>query len=158
MDVAVSEYAKAAYHRKQAIDEFLTSLSAEQRAAILRREIVAEDNYTALKILPDLKTEDLKSVFPALVGLLMPYNGLTYAALELIRLLPFEWVMNEMESAVLQQYATNKHSEEGDKGTAYMILINDTKAQGRHDDALKLARRAAASTDKDIRETGMEFL
>jgi len=154
--VAVQEHGAAAYRRKQAMDAFLFSMSAEQRAAILTREIVAGDRHTALQALFVLETEDLKLLFPALVGLTMPYNSGTYAALELIQSLPFQWVMSELESTVLEQYATNQYSEEGDKGTAYMILLNDTETRD-HEKALELALWAVTSSDEEIREAGMEF-
>ena len=154
--VAVQEHGAAAYRLKQATDEFLSSVSAEQRNAILTREIVTGDCHTALKTLFALETEDLKLLFPALVGLLMPYDSGTYAALKLIRSLPFQWVMSELESTVLKQYATNQYSEEGDKGTAYMILLNDTETRD-HEKALELALWAVTSINAEIREAGMEF-
>lgn len=155
---AVQENGASEYRLLQSKKAFFSDLiNPDERIAILTRELLTGDRHIALTVLGYLDTDMLKLMLPPLVRLTLSYNSSTEYVLELLHTLPRPWLIGELEHTVKEAYANNEYSEPGDKYTSYVLILRSLVSQDR-ENALLLAKKAAASSDEEIREAGLEFL
>lgn len=137
---------------RAAFEEALRDFMAEgvDRVPILREALERGERAVAVHVSGQLPASELQELFGQLVILASWVNGALFAARDLIRRLPREWVLAHIQSAAepLLAEADEEH---------YRRLIELYAELDRHL-ADSLARRAAASTNGDVREVGEEFL
>lgn len=120
------------------------------RIAILRHELRSRNRATALFLLARLPTTELQELFDELVYLASFSHGAVQVVRNAIRSLPRAWVLDRIESAA-EPILTRGSDDE------YRRLL-ELYTQLDHHAAEKLARRAIAHHDSDIREAGEDFL
>ncbi len=132
--------------------EFLSE--GVDRVTLIRSALKEQDKYTAIYMLPYLNVEDLKHLFNELIFLASYAHGAIQTIRDVILSLPREWV-----SAYIEETAEPLLQDEDDINSddTYRRLL-ELYSQIDQNLALKLARRAAAHSDPDTRETGEEFL
>jgi hypothetical protein len=104
----------------------------------------------ALRMIPYLKEDERKELFEELVFLASWANGAVQCARDAIRSLPRDWVLARIEEAAEPLLAAGTDDEYRRFLELYELLDRAL--------TLRLARRAAASEDLDIREAGEDFL
>jgi hypothetical protein len=128
---------------------FLTE--AANRAAVLRDALRGPDRGTALFVAPCLKIEELKELFGPLVFLASFSHGSIGAVRDLIRSLPREWVLERIEQEAEPLLREGTYDE-------YRRFLELYEELGAPDLVRRLALRAAAHADPDVREAGEDYL
>jgi hypothetical protein len=141
------------------VDELLgqeTSNAAQQdffqpevdRVAMLKEALLAPGRHrtTAIKLLRKLPLDEQQQVFPELIQAARSAHGPIGAVRELIRALPREWVLAHIDTLV----EPILRGEEYDDYWMFLELYEGLDPER----AMKLARRAIAHPDPDIREVG----
>lgn len=139
-----------ASHRALAsvLQEFLAG--GTQRVPVLREALRGGDRNTALYLAPSLPAPDRMELFPEWVFLASWGHGAIQVARDLIRSLPRDWVLARIEGEA-EPFLRDGGDEEYRRFLELYELLD-------RDLALRLARRAAAHADPDVREAGEEFL
>ena len=104
---------------------------------------------SALGIAGFLTEDERKELFPDLLALASYCHGLTITARDLVLSLPKEWLLAHIEEAAepLLHYGYEEY-----RGLTEVYIRLD------RDLAYKLAHRAAADSDEDIKEAGEDLL
>ncbi len=134
---------------RRAIDVFLTCAKEERINAI-------EENYQAnrplvvLLLLEFVSVEDLQGLLPFLLSQAESIHGYLWAFRSIILRIPRPWLIHHIEEA------TEPFLSSGDDGTyrRFLELYLDIDASLIR----RLAERALASSNKDTREAGADFL
>jgi hypothetical protein len=116
-----------------------------------RRNFPPTDRFTALSMLPHLTPPELLALFPDLVFLASWGHGAIGRVRDTIGSLPRGWVLEHIEDEA------ERWLREGtdDEFRRFLELYDDLDAPQL---TRRLARRAAAHADPDIRDAGEEFL
>jgi len=142
----------------RARQDFLSEqVSVDERVSVLRHEIIEGDRFTALKFLGHLSLEERKQLFPTLVWLTFSHHSDTPIALKLILSLPPSWIIDHLEDTIKHEYDEDKHAQLGDKYTAYITVMDIFKEQD-YEVTVSLAKKAAESSDTEIKQASTEFL
>ena len=123
---------------------------AKNRAAMVREGLLGRDRHTALLVARCLTVEEKKELFPALVFLASFGHGSIQAVRDLILSLPRDWVIERIEREVEPLLQKGDYEEYRRFLELYELLDADMTQ--------RLARRAAANPDPDIREAGEDYL
>jgi hypothetical protein len=137
---------------RAAFEEATRNFMAEgvQRVAIIRQALDGSERSVAVRVAEYLPTNELQELLGELLTLASWVNSEIKAARDLVKALPRRWVLahiNEAAEPVLQRADEEQYRR-------FLELYSELD----RDRAAQLARRAAASTDPDIREVGEEFL
>jgi hypothetical protein len=125
-------------------------LDASDRVSLLRKAIHGPDKILALMLMPILKQEELMSLFSDLVYFAsFTHGSLTYVR-NVIKSLPRKWVVENIEE-VADSYLTNNDYEPYRRLLELFFEIDENITQ-------RLANKASASTNFDIREAGEDFI
>jgi hypothetical protein len=127
-------------------------LTAEvDRVALIRQGLYADRvaQATALQMLEAMPVPERVQLFAELIDLSLAH-GLAATVRKIIRSLPRDWVLAHIEPAAEPYLREGTDDEYRRFLELYSELDRDLTA--------KLARRAAAHTDPDIKEAGAEFL
>jgi hypothetical protein len=108
------------------------------------------DRATALQVFPYLSVTERLQLFPDLVFLASSAHGSIQAVRHQILSLPRDWVTTTIEQEAESLLREGTYDEYRRFLELYELLDRDL--------TLKLARRAAAHEDPDIREAGEEYL
>jgi hypothetical protein len=120
------------------------------RVPEVQKAIRGTDRMTALTVLPYLSLTERKCLFPELVFLASWAHGAVQVARDMILSLPRDWVLANIEREAEPHLQDGTYDEYRRFLELYQLLDRDL--------TIKLARRAAAHADPDIREAGEEFL
>lgn len=136
-------------------DDFAESLNRflandVDRVTVLKQALRGKDRATAVYVLPRLPVSELQELFDELVFLTSFSHGAVQVVRDVILSLPREWVLNRIEDVAEPLLANGTYDE-------YRRLL-ELYMEMDHHRAKKLALRAAASGDSDIREAGEDFL
>ncbi|WP_169238278.1 hypothetical protein [Candidatus Roseilinea sp. NK_OTU-006] len=136
-------------------DDFAESISRFlandiDRVAVMKQALRGKDRATAVYVLPRLPVSELQELFEELVFLASFSHGAVQAVRNVILSLPREWILDRIEDAAEPLLVNGTYDE-------YRRLLELYMDMDRHR-AKKLALRAAASHDNDIKETGEDFL
>jgi hypothetical protein len=145
---AFAAEAAARLQFERAKSEFLAGSDRAVRA--LREQLTGPDWRMALGIAARMPTQVLSELLPELVRLASWGHGAVGAVREMILSLPRGAVRDQIEGLAEPLLETGTYDEYRRFLELYRLL--DRRLM------LKLARRAAAHTDPDIREAGEEFL
>ncbi|HEX7375697.1 MAG TPA: hypothetical protein VF278_01230 [Pirellulales bacterium] len=104
----------------------------------------------AVALIQQMSGEEQKQLFPELMQLARAAHGPVAAVRKIITDLPREWVLPRIDAEV----ETILHDQQYDDYWMLLELLDELD----HSRAAKLARRAAANADPDIRELGTERL
>jgi hypothetical protein len=121
-----------------------------ERLTVVRKALTGPERNTALWVARSLTPDELKQLLPELVHLARSVHGPFEAVWNLILSLPREWVLAHIDAeldAILQ------HEEEDDYWMFLQLAERLDPAL-----ALRLAKRASAHSDCDIRELGEEYV
>ena len=140
-------------------------LEAEQERLRLRRELFTNcsslvelvraglhaptQRISALGIARFLEEDERKELFPDLLALASYFHGGMGYARDLVLSLPKEWLLANIEEAAEPLFG---YGYEEYRGLAEVYIQLD------RDLAYKLAHRAAADSDEDIKEAGQDLL
>ena len=121
-----------------------------EKIDVLRKALRGNDRALAIQVVPSLSVDEKQSLFAEWVNLARGAHSPFMIAWRIIESLPREWVLQHIETeadAILQ----------AEEETDYWMFL---QLYARLDDSLmrKLARRAAAHADADIRELGQDYL
>ncbi|AGP33611.1 hypothetical protein [Sorangium cellulosum] len=108
------------------------------------------DRALAVDVFRCLSEEDQKKLFPDLLALSCYAHGLSGEAIQLLMLLPRDWVTQNIEAHAENILRDATYEE-------YRMLIQ-VYAQLSPALARKLAERAVQSNDDDIKEAGEDYL
>jgi hypothetical protein len=127
---------------------FLTQ--AKNRAAVVRDALRSRDQYTALGVVKSLNDDEKKELFGTLVFLASSGHGTIDFVRDLILSMPRDWVLYniEREAEPLLQEGTY---DEYRRFLELYELLDPCMTR-------RLARRAVAHADPDIREAGEDYL
>jgi hypothetical protein len=120
------------------------------RVAVLRNALRGRDRSTALMVATSLKPDELQELIGPLMFLASFSHGSIGAVRELICSLPRTWLLNNIE----REAEPYLHDGTYDEYRRFLELYELLDASMMH----RLARRAAAQSDPDIREAGEDFL
>lgn len=121
------------------------------RVSLVREALhLGRDKLTACHVLRQMKPRELEALFDVLVEWASTGHAMVHVFREAIVSLPRDWVLERIEGAAEPYLRTGTYDEYRRFLELYREL--DDKL------ALKLARRAAAHPDEDIREAGEDFL
>src|SRR5262245_48350636 len=120
------------------------------RVGVLRAALRGPDRMTGILIAPCLKEEERKELFPEWVNLARAAHGPVAAVRQIIASLPHDWVLAHIEPEVEKILVNEEYDD-------YWLFL-ELYEQLDTDLTLKLARRAAAHLDPDIREMGEDYL
>lgn len=120
------------------------------RAALIRSAIGTNDRVVAIEVAYYLNEDEHKKLFDVWVGGASTANSFVHIFRKFILSLPHDWVMERIETAV-EQYLTNGEMDEYRRFLELYLLLDI-------DLTFKLAERAAAHTDLEVREAGYDFL
>jgi len=142
-------------HRSGNDDDFAESINRflandVDRVAVLKQALRSKDRTTAVYVLPRLPLPELQELFDELIFLTSFSHGAVQVVRDVILSLPREWVLDRIEDAAEPLLVNGTYDE-------YRRFLELYMEIDRHR-AKKLALRAAASRDRDIRETGEDFL
>lgn len=104
----------------------------------------------AIALLHEMNTAEQQQLFPELVQLARAAHGPVAAVRKIIASLPREWVLARID-AELDRILNEQQYDD------YWMFI-ELLAELDRERAVKLARRAAAADDPDIRELGSDML
>jgi hypothetical protein len=131
------------------INEFI-KLESSDRVSLFQKAFHNSDRNLGLMLLKYLDQEELISLFSDLIYLSsFAHGGLVYMR-DVIKTLPKEWVVDNIEE-VAEKYLLN-----GDYET-YRCLLG-LFFEVDKGITLRLAMKAASSTDINVREAGEDFL
>lgn len=108
------------------------------------------DRMTALTIVERLPISERQQLFDTLVFLASFSSGLVQCVRDIILSLPRDWVLARIEQAAEPLLSDGTYDEYRRFLELYELLDRGL--------TLKLARRAAAQSDPDIREAGQDYL
>lgn len=128
--------------------EFLSE--GVDRVGLIRHALRSEDKMTAIYLLAHLETSELAQLFNDLVFQASFSHGAIQLVRKTILSLPRDWVMANIEEAAEPLLQGGTYDE-------YRRLL-ELYVELDHDLALKLARRALAQADENIREAGEDFM
>jgi hypothetical protein len=120
------------------------------RVGLIRRAFAGKDRFTSIYMLELLNEKELEQVFPELVFLAGTAHAALHAVRAAIRSLPRDWLLANLEEAAepfLRQGTDDEYRR-------YLELYDELD----RDLTARLARRAAAHPDADIREAGQDYL
>lgn len=117
---------------------------------IIRRALHGHDRLTALYILNRLPQEDIRELFEDLVWLVSFSHGSIQRVRDAILSLPHAWVVEHVERAAEPLLTTGTYDEYRRFLELYILLDREL--------TIRLARRAAAHADPDVKEAGEEYL
>jgi hypothetical protein len=120
------------------------------RVEVMRTALRGRDRLTALEVAPYLKASERIRLFPEWVFLASFAHGAIQVPRDMILSLPREWVLANIEAEAEPLLQDGTYDEYRRLLELYELLDRDL--------TLKLARRAAAHADPDVREAGEEFL
>jgi hypothetical protein len=121
------------------------------RVALVRRALRdGKGKFAAIQVLRSLKTQELQSLFDDLVEWSSTGHGTVHVFREAILSLPRQWVLSRIEGVAEPLLRDGTYDEYRRFLELFIELDRDL--------ALRLARRAAAHPDADIREAGSDFL
>lgn len=120
------------------------------RVDILRTALRGNDKFTAISVASYLSKNELLQLFPELLHLASFSHGAIESVRALIRSLPLEWVLANLEEAAEPLLINGSYDE-------YRRLL-ELYGEIDRDLALKLARRALQNSDYDIKEVGEDFM
>lgn len=143
------------------VDEFVRGMTAPadffhanvDRVALIRRALTlpgGKNRAAAVALLKQMPEEEKQLLFPQLIQLARSAHGPIGAIREIILSLPQEWVLERIDAQVEPILCTEEYDD------YWMFLELYEKLDPLR--AVKLARRAAGSTDTAIRELGLEWL
>jgi hypothetical protein len=135
-----------AYH--QALRDFLAD--GVDRVNVLRPVLRGPERSSALAVAHFLKTPERMELFPEWVFLASFSHGSVQVPRDIIASLPRDWVLSHIEQEAEPLLRQGSYDE-------YRRLLELFELLDR-DLTLRLARRAAAHSDPDIREAGEDFL
>ena len=128
--------------------EFLSPRT--DRVALVRQALRTDDRATAVFMAPHLPISEIQQLLDVWVALASHLNGFTQTARDLILRLPRDWVLERIEAVAEPLLETGTDEEYRRLLELYRLLDSEL--------TLRLARRAAASPDRHVREVGEEFL
>jgi hypothetical protein len=108
------------------------------------------DRASALELAARVDVEDLKELFPELLGLASFVHGLTARCRDILLRLPRPWLLVHLERQAEPLLAAGGYEEYRALLTLYMQIDPEL--------ARRLAERAAQDSDADIQEAGEDFL
>jgi hypothetical protein len=117
-----------------------------ERAPSLRTALRSGNRQAAITIARRLAVDERRELLGELLLLASRENGLILAARQLILSLPHDWLLQHLESAV------EPLLERGD--AEEFLRFIELYADLNKELALRLARRAAAAADPEVREVG----
>jgi hypothetical protein len=120
------------------------------RVPLVREGLHSRDRHTALSVVPSLSLAERLELFPDLVDVARAAHGPVGAVRDMILRLPQDWVLAHVEEVV----EAILRNEEYDDYWMFLELYEKLD-RGL---MLKLARRAAAHQDPEIRELGEDWL
>jgi hypothetical protein len=123
---------------------------AKNRAAVVRDALRGRDRHTALGVVKSLTDEEEKGLFETLVFLASWGHGSIGYVRDLILSMPRDWVLDNIEREAEPLLREGTYDEYRRFLELYELL--DAGMTQR------LALRAAAHSDPDIREAGEEYL
>jgi hypothetical protein len=125
-------------------------VGSSDKINVLRHALRGKDRALALQVVPSLSVAEKQALFEEWVHLARAAHAPFQIAWNIIGSLPREWVLQNIEREVDALLKT-------DEETDYWMFL---QLYARLDDGLmrKLAQRAAAHADVEIRELGQEYL
>jgi hypothetical protein len=120
------------------------------RVAVLRPALRGKDRLTALHVASSLKPSERLQLFAEWVYLSSFAHGAIQVPRDMILSLPRDWVLANLEREAEPLLQEGTYEEYRRFLELYALLDRDL--------TLRLARRAAAHSDPDIREAGEDFL
>lgn len=148
-NIAVWEHLVATYEAfALALRDFL--VEDVDRVSLIKNALRSSDKNTAVYMLQYLRPSELQSLFDDLVFFSSFAHGSVEMVREAIVSLPREWVLANIEKAAEPFLSDGTYDE-------YRRLL-ELYVKLDHNLALKLAQRAAAQADEDIKEAGEDFL
>lgn len=117
---------------------------------LLRSKLQTSEWRVAVGLCDELTVPQLQQLFPELVGLASWGHGSVGYIRKLIHRLPREWVVERVEAEAEPQLAEGTY----DEYRRFLELYSELDPNL----TLRLARRAAAHPDPDIREAGEDYL
>ena len=136
------------YEFTNAVQHFLNSDIS--RVKIMKQALRGPNRTTAIYLLPNIKVEELQSLFSELILLSSFSHGGIIVVRETVLRLPRQWVLDHIEEAS-EIYLSEGGFEEYRRFLELFILLD-------RDLTVRLARRASQSSDYDIREAGEDYL
>ena len=136
------------YSHIETINRFLTN--DIDRVSILKKALHSSDRNLAIQTIERLKIDELKQLFEELVFFASFSHGAVGAIRELIKTLPKEWVISNIERLAEPLLVNGTYDEY--RRLLELYLEIDTELTKR------LAKKAIQSKDFDIREAGEDFL
>lgn len=148
-DIAVWKHLVATYEAfALALRDFLAE--DVDRVSLIRSTLRSSNKNTAIYMLQYLRPSELQSLFDDLVFFSSFAHGCVQTVREVIVSLPREWVLANIEKVAEPLLREGTYDE-------YRRLL-ELYVKLDHNLALKLAQRAAAQADEDIKEAGEDFL
>lgn len=123
------------------------------RVALVRDALTKPGGHNraaAVALLQEMSTKERQQLFPELVELARAAHGPVAAVRKIIASVPREWVLARID-AELDRILNGQQYDD------YWMFI-ELLAELDRERAVKLARRAAATDDPDIRELGSDML
>lgn len=141
---------------RESLQAFLHAGSGD-RAAVVRKGLrqPGPERAAAMRVLPYLLFEEREELFPDLVELASTAHGGIQTVRDAIRSLPRDWVLAHIEEAAepLLKAATAAYGFE-----EYRRILELYHQLGDRDLTRRLAERALAHEDEDVREAGQDAL
>lgn len=149
-DVALwREYLKAEQERWRVRRELFTNCSS--LVELVRAGLHDPGQRpSALGVAALLEDDERKELFSELLAIAISFSGSTIDARDLILSLPKEWVLANIEAAAEPLL---RNGDYGDYRGLFQVYTRLDRSL-----ADKLAHRAAADSDEDIKEAGQDFL
>jgi hypothetical protein len=143
---------------KRMNEAYLELLSADRpfweegtnRVALIRHALSTGDKYTAFYIAPHMKTSELMELLDVWVDWAASVHGLLHVVRDIIKSLPREWVLENIEAHAEPLLSEGTYDEYRRLMELYYELDPAL--------ALKLANRAITSSDPDIQEAGEDTI
>jgi hypothetical protein len=141
---------------RESLRAFLVESSVE-RVALIRNALAkpGPERAAAVRVLPYLSMKERMELFPDLVWFASWAHGHIQAAREAIGQLPKDWILSRIESVAepILASASAQHQYE-----EYRRLLELFAQIGDHSLIRRLAERARAHEDEDVREAGEEAI
>src|SRR5262245_33658999 len=132
---------------KKALGDFFSE--KVDRVALIRKGI-RDDRVVAIELGNYLSEDEHKQLFDLWIGGASTANGYVHIFRKFILSLPHDWVMERIESMV-EPHLCNDDMDEYRRFLELYILLDINLTR-------KLAERAAAHSDPEIKEAGEDFL
>lgn len=151
-----TELVDAEANASAVLNRFLKQPS-EERLRCLREGLASgvAQRATAIRVIGLLPLHDRQALFPEIVRYASSAHGMIQKFRDLVVGLPHDWVVANIERVaepLLESSSAEYQFEE------YRRLLELYRQIGDRGLVERLARRAAAHPDEDIREAGIEFL